>query len=160
MKVTLAKALKLKNRFANKIGEVSRNISNYNSIIKGQERPLDVNVLMEKRGKLVDGIINLKTAISAANAPVQSTIYLLAELKGEVVFLKGIDTTSGKQVDRGSWGSEDKIYEKDSVLDFATVQGLLEQAETDVDANQDKLDKHNHTVEIDVDDEVLKLLRS
>jgi len=159
MKVTLAKALKLKNRFASKISEVSSNISAYNSVIEGQERPLDVNALMEKRAKLVDAVINLKTAINAANAPIQTTIYLLAELKSDAAFLKGIDTTAGKQVDRGSWGTEDKIYEKTTVVDFSTVQGLIEQAEADIDANQDKLDKHNHTVEVDVDDELLKLLR-
>jgi len=159
MKVTLAKALKLKNRFASKVSEVSNKITQYNSIIEGQERPVDINALMEKRGKLMDGLINLKSAINVANAPIQSTIYLLAELKGELNFLRSIMTDSGKQVQVGSWGDEDKIYKREAVLDHATVQGLIEQAETDIDANQDVLDKHNHSVEIDVEDEVIKLLR-
>ena len=95
MKVTLAKALKLKNRFANKLQDVSRNIVTYNSVIEGLERPLDVNALMEKRGKLVDALINLKTAINVANAPIQSTIYLMSELKSDVVFLNGLDSSDG-----------------------------------------------------------------
>ena len=159
MKVTLAKALKLKNRFANKLQDVSRNIVTYNSVIEGLERPLDVNALMEKRGKLVDALINLKTAISVANTPIQSTIYLLAEIKGELGFLRSIDTTAGKQINTGNWGAEDNIYEKSAVIDYATIQGLIQQAEIDIDTNQDKLDKHNHTIDVEIPDEVLNLLR-
>lgn len=160
MKITLAKALKLKNRFASKIGEVTRNIQSYNSVIEGQERPVDVSALMLRRERLVDALITLKTAISGANTPIQSTIYLLAEVKGDLTFLRGIDTISGVQVQTARWGSgSDKVVTKNAVLDFVTVQGLVEQAEADVDANQDKLDKHNHTVEIEIGDEVVKLLR-
>ena len=159
MKVTLAKALKLKNRFASKLQEVSGNITVYNSVVEGRERPVDVNALMDKRGKLTDAIVNLKTAINKANEPVVATIYLLAEVKGEVNFLRGVDTTSGKQVRAATWNDDDKIFQKTSILDYSTVQGLIEQAEADVDTNQEKLDKHNHSVEIEVDDEVMKLLR-
>ena len=159
MKITLAKALKLKNRFANKITETSRSIHDYNSVIEGKERPVDINALIQKREKLVDALINLKTAISYANAPVQKTIYLLAELKGDVSFLRGIDTSSGKQMKSGIWGSDDKFYNTEAVLDYATVKGLIEETEASIDANQDVLDKHNHTVELDVDDEMFSLLR-
>ena len=159
MKVTLAKALKLKSRFASKISEVTGSIQTYNSMIEGQERPVDINALMEKRSKLVDALLNLKSAINQANAPIQSTIYLLAELKDEASFLRGIDTKSGKQINARTWGSEENIYNKTVVLDYNTVKGLIEQAEADIDTNQEKLDVHNHTVQIDVDDEVLKLLR-
>ena len=159
MKVTLAKALKLKNRFANKLHEVSRDITNYNSMIKGQERPVDVSALMTKREKLVDALINLKTSINEANKPIQSTIYLLAEIMGDVAFLKGVPTDSGNQIESVRWGAEDKMVEKDAVLDYVTVRSLIEQAEADVDVNQDKLDKHNHTVELDISDDVLTLLR-
>ena len=159
MKVTLAKALKLKNRFASKLHEVSRDIQTYNSMIKGQERHVDVCALMAKRERLVDALINLKTSINEANKPIQSTIYLLAEIKGDVSFLKGISTDSGNQVESVRWGTEDKMVEKDAILDYVTVRGLIEQAESDVDANQDKLDKHNHTVDLDISDDVLALLR-
>jgi hypothetical protein len=159
MKITLAKALKLKNRFASKIGEVNGNIISYNSVIEGQDRPVDVSALMFRRERLVDALITLKTDISGANTPIQSIIYLLAEVKGDLTFLRGIDTSSGVQEKSGHWGEIDKIVTKTSILDFGTIQGLIEQAEADIDANQDKLDKHNHIVEIEIDDEVVKLLR-
>ena len=111
MKVTLAKALKLKNRFASKLGEVSRDVLAHNSVVDGQDRPVDVNVLIDKRSRLAEGLISLKTAINMANQPVQSTIYLLAELKGELVFLREIDTTSGKQIKAATWGENEKVYE-------------------------------------------------
>lgn len=159
MKVTVAKALKLKNRIANKINEVSASIQAYNSVISGQERPVDINKLMEKRSKLVDRLISLKTAINNANIPIQSTVYLLAELKGELSFLRSLDTTNGKQVSMTTWGDGDKVYEKDAVLDYAFVKGLIDQVENDIDTNQDKLDNYNHRVEIDVSDEVFSLIK-
>jgi len=158
MKITLAKALKLKNRLANKTMEVSRSIHDYNSVIEGKERPVDISALIQKREKLVDALINLKTAINSANTPVQKTIYLLAELKGEISFLRGIDTSSGKQMN-GIWGDNVRIYNTVAILDYATVKGLTEEAEASIDANQDLLDKHNHTVELDIDDGVFTLLR-
>jgi len=159
MKVTVAKALKLKNRITQKIQEVSGSIQSYNSIIEGKDRPVDVNVQMQKRDKLTEALINLKTAINQANMPIQSTVYLLAELKGELGFLRGIDTTSGKQVSTANWGGEDKIYSKSCVIDYKTLNNLIHQAEVDIDANQDTLDTHNHTVMIDVDQEVLDLIK-
>jgi len=160
MKVTLAKTLKLKNRIVKKIQEVSLNIQAYNSMMVGQERPDDVNALMETRSKLMDALINLKTSLSKANEQVQSTIYLLAEIKGDLVFLKGIDTTSGKQIQNSGWGPDVKFIEKTAILDYKTVQGLIKQAEADIDINQDILDKHNHTVEIEVSDDVMNLIRN
>jgi len=159
MKITVAKALKVKNRLVNKISDVSSKIQTYNSVVMGKERPVSVTDLMTRRDQMVDTLINIKTAISLSNATVQSTIYLLAELKGELNFLRGIDTTSGKQVNEATWGSDAKIYEKDSVLDYATVQGLIAQVEADIDANQDRLDTHNHTVEIDIFEGVLDLIK-
>jgi hypothetical protein len=158
MKITLAKALKLKNRFGAKISTVSELIAKHNSVMVGQDRPVDVNTLLEKRTRLVDVVINLKTAINAANVPVQQTIYLLSELKGELTFLKSVDTTSGKQM-KESWRGDGTVVDKDCVLEYSTIQGLIEQTEVDIDANQDTLDKHNHSVEIEIEDGVTNLLK-
>ncbi len=159
MKITLAKALKLKNRFASKLGEVTNDIYQYNSVIEGQERPVDIMKLMDKRSKLQDTLVDLKTAINAANREVQSIIYTLAELKGEINFLKQIDTTNGKQVRAATWGDDDKPYSKNAVIGYEFVQKTVEETEHEIDMNQDALDKHNHTVEIDLADERLALLR-
>jgi hypothetical protein len=83
----------------------------------------------------------------------------MAELKGDLTFYNNLDTTSGKTLDFVTWGKTENVYEKNTVIDYATLKGLIEQTEVDIDANQDVLDKHNATVEVDIDDEVLNLLK-
>lgn len=157
MKITIARALKLKSRLVGKLKEVSDNIKQYNSLLVGQERVVDVNLLMVKREKIVDAIINLKIGINNSNLPIQSTIYLLSELKGDVNFLKEINTENGKQINQRSWASEAVVVEKNCVLTYSVVRGLIEQAEKDIDKNQDILDHHNNTTEIDIDESILTL---
>lgn len=159
MKITLAKALKLKNRLVSKLEQVSSVVSSHNSVLVGQERPIDIAQGMERREKLVDAIINLKTAINLANIPIQSTIYLLSELKGEVSFLRGMDTTSGTQPNHGFYREGSGTLEKTAILGYAEVQKRIEECEANIDANQDIIDKHNYSVEIDVEESIFSLLK-
>lgn len=73
----------------------------------GQERPaakrrwqpepeFKINALLEQGDAVVDALVAAKTAITKANAPIQESIYRLAELKSAVAFLQRLDTTHGK----------------------------------------------------------------
>jgi len=159
MKITLAKALKIKNRLAAKVGETSKAITEYNSVIKDAVRPVDINALLEKRGKLVDALLNCKTAISTANIPIQATIFLLSELKDEANFLRGVDTTSGVTINNSRWGTTETIHEKTAILDYQMVKALIDQIEIDIDTNQEKLDVHNYSVSVEIDESVMSLMR-
>lgn len=159
MKITLAKALQLKNRLVSKLEQISNVVSSNNSVLVGQERQVDIMEGIRRREKLVDAIISLKTSINFANIPIQSTIYLLSELKGEVIFLRNMDTTSGTQPNNGFYREGSGTLEKTVVLDYEEVQKLIEECEANIDANQDTIDKHNHNVEIDVEDSIFTLLK-
>jgi len=157
MKVTLSKALKLKNRFGSKVQDVSEKIASYNSVTEGHECPVNVTVLMSRRGKLVEALVSLKLAINNANIPVQGSIYLLTELKSDMQFIKRLDTSHGQE--NTGWGENVSTVEKVATIGYADAQTLMESIEADIDLNQDILDKHNHTVGIEIADEVMALLK-
>src|SRR5690349_21419817 len=90
--ITLAKALKVKNRLAGRLARVQADIQAYNSVPEGQAGQVNVPALMRTREELVGAMVGLKTAINDANREVQPAIYDLAEKKAEAQFLAGLNT--------------------------------------------------------------------
>ncbi len=150
MQMTLAKALKVRNRVQQKIRHVAGDIQRGNSVLKGAEREDDVSDLMTQYDKLVDYLVNLKSAIFKANEDIQSEIFRLSELKAKVAFLGGIDTTHGKQVNRYSLGG-DEVAEFEAVFRKKEIDDLVGRLEQMIDASQEALDHFNHSTLIDID---------
>src|SRR5262249_18393461 len=69
--ITLAKALKLKNRLAGRLAKVQADIQAYNSVPEGQADQVNVPALLRTREELVGALVALKTAINDANREVQ-----------------------------------------------------------------------------------------
>src|SRR5262249_20814313 len=95
--ITLAKALKVKNRLAGRRAKVQADIQAYNSIPEGQAGQVNVPAFMKAREELVGALVSLKTAINDANREVQRDIYELAEKKGTAQFVGGVNTRHGPQ---------------------------------------------------------------
>jgi hypothetical protein len=77
--ITLAKALKIKNRLTGRLAKVQADIQAYNSVPEGQADQVNVPALMKTREELVAALVGLKTAINEANREAQRDIYDLAE---------------------------------------------------------------------------------
>lgn len=75
--ITLAKALKVKNRLAGRLAKVQADIQAFNSVPEGQAGQVDVPALMQTREALVEAIVGFKTAINDANREAQKDIYAL-----------------------------------------------------------------------------------
>jgi hypothetical protein len=168
MKVTVAKALKIKNRLAAAIKRKSENIQENNSIIKGGKRKVDVKQEIEERRKTVEALIKLKTAVSASNLAIQEEIFRLSELKAELALWETVPCDSGLTMtsnDRKLMsarymlnGGTDKPQEMTTVLFFEEIEAIKSKLIKNIDQLQDKLDTHNHTVKIEVDDECVNLM--
>ena len=85
--ITLAKALKVKNRLTGRLAKVQADIAAYNSVPVGQAEQVNVQTLMKTREELVGALVSLKTAINDANREAQRDIYDLAEKKATAQFL-------------------------------------------------------------------------
>jgi hypothetical protein len=94
IEITLAKALKLKNRLAGRVGQLSQDMKAYNSSLEGAE-VVDVLQRYAERAALVARLVELKTAITRANQPVQRAIYTLAERKALLSLLGELNTHHG-----------------------------------------------------------------
>ncbi len=94
----LSRALKLKNRVVHRLSQLDRLIISYNNTLDDNQE-YDVKDLYKVRADITQFLINLKTAINAANQPVQSVIFELAEAKSLIAMLGKIDTKNGPQLE-------------------------------------------------------------
>ena len=151
-KITMAKALKLKNRFAGRIARLQEEIITYNSVQDGQERP-DVNEMLKFLDRLVENLSCLKFAIYNANMKVQRTIFDLAERKSRLTWLQMLNTRNGTF---NEYGDTPTSYT--ATLRKTDVDKMTSALEQEVDRLQDTLDKFNHTTEIEVPSELLEAM--
>jgi hypothetical protein len=148
--INLARALKVKNRLAGRLTRLDADLQTYNTLQEGAERP-DVKALYAERAVLVRHLIDLKTAINAANAPVQRTIYELAECKALIAVLGKLNTTHGKIVE----GYHGKEIQYIAHIRKEEVNREVHRLEREVDRLQDQLDTFNHRTTITVDSALL-----
>jgi hypothetical protein len=100
-------------------------------------------------------MVDLKDRISEANRPVQATIFELAELKGRVQMLKGLNTRKGKEFANSysmfDDSGEPKMVEYVAVLDKQFTAEEIRVLQNEIDSRQADLDRHNHQTIIEFD---------
>jgi hypothetical protein len=152
--ITLAKALKVKNRLTGRLAKVQGDIQAFNSVPVGQADQVNVPALMKTREELVGALVGLKTAINEVNREVQRDIYGLAEKKATAQFLGGISTRHGQQPPAYPSTIEVNYV---AAMKKADVDALVVRLEKEIDQLQDKLDQFNHARKIEVDGRILEL---
>ncbi|MBV9125693.1 MAG: hypothetical protein JO112_20275 [Planctomycetes bacterium] len=152
--ITLAKALKVKNRLTGRLAKVQADIQAYNSVPQGQADQVNVPALMQTRAELVGALVGLKTAINDANREIQRDIYDLAEKKATAQFLAGVNTRHGPQPPVYPSTIEVTYV---AALKKADVDRLVAGLEKEIDQLQDRLDQFNHDHRIEVDGRTLEL---
>ena len=152
--ITLAKALKIKNRLAGRLAKVQADIQAYNSVPEGQADQVNVPALVRTREELVGALVSLKTAINEANREAQRDIYDLAEKKATAQFLAGVNTRHGPQPPVYPSTVEVNYV---AALKKADVDALAAGLEKEIDQLQDRLDQFNHFHKIEVDGRTLEL---
>lgn len=145
VEITLAKALKVKNRLAGVISKLDQEIRAYNSVQEGAEKH-DVRDLYHRRKAMVRHLVALKAAITLANAPVQAVIYELAELKALIALLNGLETKHGTFVEGYSTTAVGYVCQ----LRRGDVNDEVVRLQSDIDRMQDQLDTFNHVTKIAV----------
>lgn len=144
--MNIKKALKTKNKLVKTINEHFQKVSHYNSVEEGTTRPYSAREMLNNWIESTDELVELKTKIHLANAPVYNKIFRLAELKSMVSKLNSLNCSEGK-ISRGRWDSDDKtIFTSEiSVIDRDM---MVKSLELEIEQIQDELDTHNATVEI------------
>jgi hypothetical protein len=144
--MNVAQALKRKARLLKEINDKWNIIRNHNSIISGNRRKYDIKIELDAVEKLIGELVELKTKIHLANAPVYDKIFLLSELKTQLKNVEYINTAEGT-VDAGRYGTPSTVFyevEIDEIYKNTLVKELSEK----IDELQDELDYHNATTQI------------
>lgn len=144
--MTVKQALKQKNLLVKKINEDIKKVHAYNSVDEGNTRPYSTKELFNKIIETTKELVDLKTRIHLANGPVYHKIFELSELKNTVSFLKSVDCSEGKVVDRYTRSQEPTI--KVAELSVIERDNLVEGFENRIELLQEELDTHNATTHI------------
>lgn len=140
--ISLAKALKLKNRITGKVNTLTSDITANNSyLVENEAYKVDVLSLMEKRKTLVHALVTLKNAIYKANLPISFSIELLREKKSDCTFLKSIHVFEGVQVVSYSEAKNEYV----SQIKKVELNEMVSKLQNEIDDLQDRIDAFNAT---------------
>ncbi len=142
--MTIAQALKEKNKKVAKIQKIWERINRYNSIQEGADRPYSTADLFAQVHAEVESLVELKTKIHEASAPVRRDIFSLSEMKNFVQRVRSVNTTHGVYKDR--YESTSSVLNAE--LDIKWQDSKIEEIEEKIENLQEKLDQFNHTTHI------------
>ena len=153
-KVTLARALKEKNRLVGRIVKLRKVVGEENSTIVGAARSVDVRAIYDNAKALTRRLVSIKTAISRANIPIVSKLVEMEELKSAISYLNRLNTSSGMRRTLNERYASEELCEYSAVITMQDVLNEVEAMQKRIEDIQDELDDFNAstTVEIELDD--------
>lgn len=152
--ITLAKALKLKNRLVGRLAKVQTDIQLYNSVLKEQaEGRVDIVALVSSQREIQECLIGLKSKIISANAEIQETLIRLGETKALLTFLATIPVRDGQE--RHGYQNTEVTWV--AVIKKADIDRDQKKMESEIDEMQDKIDGFNHTMKMEIPQKYLDL---
>jgi hypothetical protein len=138
-------ALKYKKKLASKMNQEFSKVQMYNSVEEGSARVYDVVESMRNWLTMSEELVELKTKLHLANAPVYGKIFRMSELKSQLSNLKQLDCVDGKHFDRYGRGEAVVKTAKISVLEKDRMVLTIEE---EIERLQEELDEHNATTSI------------
>lgn len=145
--MNIRQALKEKNKLVKEIQDLYGRISQYNSVEVGGQRPYSPKQLMEIVNQKSNELIELKTKIHLANAPVYDKIFRLSELKSTITRIKNLDCTEGVSNDYFSRNRENPPV-KTAEISIVERDEMVKHLEEQIETIQDILDTHNQNTQI------------
>ena len=148
-KVTIARALKEKNRIAGRLAKAREQVGKENSCDKKVPRGIDVVETFAQSKVLRDRLIAIKSAIAIANQPIVAKIIELDEVKSEIAYLNGLNVKEGVFVE-SNYGSRVES-EIDAVIRKPQVLEEIAALQTRADRLQDGLDEFNAMTKVEIE---------
>lgn len=140
--MTIAKALKQKNRLIKEIGELFSLVSEYNSIPEENDRPYNINELINTIKEKQEDLVDLKARIHTANSPVYKDIFKLSELKTRMKEFSSLETKEGIG-DNSLFRRRSAEIKYKAEIGPARLQEMKKELQEEIDTLQDELDEWN-----------------
>ena len=142
--MTIAQALKEKNKIGAKLSKHWTKLQSENSMIEGSTRSYDPLILLKEIDEMTQNLIELKTKIHTASSGVRSKIFRMSELKSYITHLKLVSTKDGYVKDR----YDNSVINMEAVIKTIEIDALLEKKEAEIEKIQEELDIFNHQTSI------------
>ena len=147
--VSIARALKEKNRVAGRLAKAREIIQQENSKDKSLPRRVDVEASYVEAKMLEARLVAIKSAIAQANNPIVAKIIELDELKSEIAFLNGLNVKEGR-FEEVSYGNK-IVRDIEAVVGQARVLAEVAELQKRADALQDALDEFNASTKVEIE---------
>ena len=147
--VSIARALKEKNRVAGRLAKAREIIQQENSKDKSLPRRVDVEATYAEAKMLEARLVAIKSAIAQANNPIVAKIIELDELKSEIAFLNGLNVKEGR-FEEVSYGNK-IVRDIEAVVGQARVLVEVAELQKRADALQDALDEFNASTKVEIE---------
>ena len=147
--VSIARALKEKNRVAGRLAKAREIIEQENSKDKSLPRRVDVEATYAEAKMLEARLVAIKSAIAQANNPIVAKIIELDELKSEIAFLNGLNVKEGR-FEEVSYGNK-IVRDIEAVVGQARVLAEVAELQKRADALQDALDEFNASTKVEIE---------
>jgi hypothetical protein len=158
--ISLAKALKIKNRITSKITSIKKEISAHNSYLVDKDIPVDeiklqvdVNSSIKELEKLTAFLVKVKAEINKSNSDSADLIFELSETKGLIAFYENLDCSQNLSSYFRPQSNDIKRVQIDVIQQNLIVKTLIKKSEK----LQDQLDEFNAVKKVVIDDEILEL---
>lgn len=148
--ITLAKALKVKNRLVGQLDKAKALIIQYNSAVKGQERPVAIDRVCSEYDETRKRLIELKGKIAVATGPITPKLVEMAEVKSAIAFLSCLSIKEG--LEDKTIGYRDTVVKTEEWVPYiseAERQRVLKDHQYLIETLQDQVDEFNAVTKID-----------
>ena len=150
MNVSLARALKEKNRIAGRLRKAQELVKKENRKVAGSPRTVDVAATLAEIERLSALLAAVKAAIAKANDGIVASIVELEEVKSMIAFLGSVNTDDEVEVERDYRGTVERRW--DVVLRQPEIQAKTTALQERADALQDALDEYNAKTRVELPD--------
>lgn len=143
--MNISQALKEKNKKAAHLKKLVERFNSSNVAEDGVEKNYSAKTTLDDINATVSGLVNLKTAIHKASAPVRDKIFKLSELKGLALQIAYTPTTASVIRNRTT-GDIIQTYKPE--IDTKAHEAILKGYSDEIDKIQEELDAFNHTTSV------------
>jgi|LakMenEpi03Aug12_release.lakeMendotaPanAssembly.Ray.scaffolds.fasta_scaffold87624_4 hypothetical protein len=140
--MTINEALKRKNKLVSEIDKQAVIAMKYNSMAADSVRRYSAKAAAEGMEKLTHELVELKTKIHLANAPVYSKIFEISELKNLIKKYRAISSDEGMVAHRWSDAPPTMMVVE---MDVVTLDTKVSELEAKIETLQNELDVWNNT---------------
>ena len=150
MQITLAQALKEKNRLTGEIRRLWGLFQHENSCLESHTRSIDVEKTLQTIEHYTAKLVELKTKIGTANSGNLKNMYLLEEAKSRMANLNGTNGNEDNEREYVRDGGYSYV-KRTAVFNETKLLEMKRRLQIECNALQDKLDAYNalHKIEFE-----------